>query len=177
MLAERAGMSDDPLMFAINLTHEGNKRMSTYINKLTEDGDIIGDDARRRLGTICADRESTRAVTYLDMNPGLSSHSVYSPDSVLEDDLRIPFTRLRVSSHRLRIETGRWARPAIDRERRLCTCGAVQTEEHVVVECPLVQHLREKYSLGAINFHEFVTAPKSVNELRYLRDVFDHFAE
>ena len=50
-------------------------------------------------------------------------------------------------SHSLRIETGRWSRtPA---QHRVCVCDGnhVQTERHVLVECPLTNHLRDKYSM------------------------------
>ena len=41
--------------------------------------------------------------------------------------------------------TGRWAR--IPREERLCSCGTgeVQTEEHVLVLCPLSNQLHSLY--------------------------------
>ena len=108
------------------------------------------------------------------MNPGLTSHSVYSPDSLLEDDLRILFTRLRVGSHRLRVETGRWARTP--HEERLCQCGeAVQTEKHVVAECNLVGDIRQRYGQEQLCFHTFVTREKSIHELNFLREVLDFY--
>ena len=169
MIREREGIDRDPLMFAIKLTHDSNNFMSKYIRGLETAGDIIGDDVRRRSGVICADRK-TRATKYRDMNPGLSIHSVYSNDSLLDDDLRICFTRFRVSSHRLRIETGRWSRTPS--EQRLCQCGAsVESEAHVLVECPLVQPIREKYELENIDFHRFVTTDKTEKELKLLRDI------
>ena len=48
-------------------------------------------------------------------------------------------------SHRLKIETGRWTRPVTPRENRLCKCKAIQTEEHVLLRCPLTAHLRTPY--------------------------------
>ena len=50
------------------------------------------------------------------------------------------FTRLRVISHNLRIDTGR---SHVPREQRLCTCGLdVQTEEHFLCQCQVSAHLR-----------------------------------
>jgi len=43
--------------------------------------------------------------------------------------------RLRLSSHRLPIETGRWSR--IPRDQRFCSCGMVQTEVHLICLCPI----------------------------------------
>ena len=48
-------------------------------------------------------------------------------------------------SHRLKVETGRWTRPVTPRERRFCDCKAVQTEEHVLLKCPLTAHLRNQF--------------------------------
>ena len=50
---------------------------------------------------------------------------------------------MRLSSHNLAIETGRWARVAPD--QRLCACGAVQTEEHVICDCPYTGVIRADY--------------------------------
>ena len=58
---------------------------------------------------------------------------------------RITYTRLRLMSHRLKVETGRWTRPVTPRERRLCSCNAIQTEEHVLLECPLTAHMRTPF--------------------------------
>ena len=40
--------------------------------------------------------------------------------SCLDDSKRKTITRWRLSSHKLRIETGRYSRPFIERENRLC---------------------------------------------------------
>ena len=36
-------------------------------------------------------------------------------------------------------------------EERLCSCGAVQSEEHVISFCPLSQHIRDEYSFTGIS--------------------------
>ena len=175
MTQERVGIDNDPLMFAIELTHANNKMMSKYIRGLESAGNIIEADLLQRRVALCANKKSTRAMTYLDMNPGLSSHAVYTGESLLEDDLRILFTRFRVSSHRLRIETGRWSRTPP--EERVCQCGnGVQSERHVLVECPLVKHIRQIYNEDqVIDFNEFVTAEKSTADLMFLREVLSFY--
>lgn len=87
---------------------------------------------------------STRARTYLEINPTLEVCKAYSTDGRMLETHRIAVTRIRVSSHRLRIETGRWAR--IPRENRLCQCGDnyIQTEEHALLQCRLSQEIRER---------------------------------
>ena len=54
-------------------------------------------------------------------------------------------TRLRLSSHELAVEMGRWSR--IPREDRLCPCVVIQTEEHVICHCPLSDHLRSEFGV------------------------------
>ena len=61
---------------------------------------------------------------------------------------RQAFTKLRVSAHSLTIETRRWNRGGRDRlpvEERLCRCGAVQDELHVIEACPETEDLRREY--------------------------------
>lgn len=51
------------------------------------------------------------------------------------------FTRLRLMSHSLRIEVGRWSRTQCD--QRVCPCDGIhmQTEEHALLHCLLsTQH-------------------------------------
>ena len=86
---------------------------------------------------------STRRSTYLALNPQLELNEVYISTHVIPEFSRISFTRIRTSSHRLRIETGRWTRTP--RELRLCPCGDIQSEEHVLLRCPMSQDLRSNF--------------------------------
>ena len=66
---------------------------------------------------------------------------------------RMAFTRFRVSSHSLCIETGRWnrrGRGRLPREERLCVCGEVQTEWHVVENCPVTRDIRQRVGLNRV---------------------------
>ena len=48
-----------------------------------------------------------------------------------------------LKSHYLKVETGRWSR--IPRNNRVCACGtSVQTEEHILLTCPLTCTLRSR---------------------------------
>ena len=54
----------------------------------------------------------------------------------------------------LAVETGRWNRRGRGRlpmEERLCSCGLVQSEEHVISFCPLSQTLRDIYGFTCMN--------------------------
>lgn len=56
--------------------------------------------------------------------------------------------RLRTGAHHLAIETGRWSRPSIPREERLCprcTSGVVEDEVHLLFECSAYEHIRQAY--------------------------------
>ena len=52
--------------------------------------------------------------------------------------------RFRTSSHRLRVETGRWSHLAWS-DRKCEDCEVVQDERHVLLECPAFADLRNKY--------------------------------
>ena len=89
--------------------------------------------------------DSTRRKTYYQiMNPTLSRHKIYSSPSVPEY-ARISVSRLRLSSHHLRIETGRGAR--IERNRRVCRCDntSPQDEEHALFKCPITAPIRSLF--------------------------------
>ena len=60
---------------------------------------------------------------------------------------RQALTRLRLSSHRLQIETGRWHRPnSIPRNERKCQqCNILEDEFHFLLECPLYDNFRKQY--------------------------------
>ena len=72
----------------------------------------------------------SRYTTYREsINPSLSLHPLYN--TCIPEHERIATTRLRLSSHSLAVEKGRWSR--IPREERLCSCGeGVHDEAHVL---------------------------------------------
>ena len=129
-------MLDDPLMEAVKITRRDNPLMSRYIKKLLEEpGDIIANDKEKRIQRIQLSKKS-KIITYRTINPTLESHSIYSTTYPEKDSIRVPFTRLRTSSHRLKVEIGRWSR--IPHELRMCQCELeVQTEKHALTNCPL----------------------------------------
>lgn len=59
----------------------------------------------------------------------------------------IALCRLRVSSHRLEIEAGRWVRPnSIPVNDRKCSkCSVLEDEYHFIIECQMYKELRKKY--------------------------------
>ena len=81
---------------------------------------------------------ATKLATYItELNPSMTMHQVYRTMKFIPDYKRESFTRLRLMSHSLRIEVGRWSRTPTD--QRVCQCDGqqVQTEQHVMIHCPL----------------------------------------
>ena len=92
----------------------------------------------------CRLRDSTRASLY-------KFFSVFGFKSYLDhltiSKIRISLSQLRVASHRLCIETGRWHKPQqiplID--RKCSVCNVLEDEYHFVLECCLYEGLRKKF--------------------------------
>ncbi|MCG7875034.1 MAG: reverse transcriptase domain-containing protein [Candidatus Thiodiazotropha endolucinida] len=79
-------------------------------------------------------------VTIADFKPNLYL------DVVKVRKFRNALARFRVSSHRLEIEAGRWARPYKPVHERICKiCNKLEDEFHFVIECTLYTCLRRKY--------------------------------
>ena len=77
----------------------------------------------------------------------MTKHPVYTQRTATptQELHRQAFTRFRVSAHSLAIETGRWNRGGRGRlpvEERLCECGEVQDEIHVIETCPRTEDIR-----------------------------------
>ena len=67
---------------------------------------------------------------------------------ILTKKFRIATSRLRLSSHKLRIETGRYAPNRIDRNQRkclLCNKNDIEDEYHFVIICPFYDELRKTF--------------------------------
>ena len=172
MVTERELMLDDPFMHVLRLTESKNPKMYSYIKSLYNCDDFIEADRRARVERVRSSSR-TKSSTYYALNPTLEVHSIYKGcDEVVDDYLRISFTRLRTSSHRLKVETGRWSR--IPRERRLCQCGkGVQTEEHVLLDCELTNHIRVKYEQTIDCFQTFMAAKKTKGQLCMIHEILD----
>ena len=137
-------MTDDPLMITWSLVKNARTRAARYIDSILNiQGDVLHND---RLETENRIRHAngTKFITYReDINPQLETHDIYKPSkplSNIKEYHRIAFSRIRLSSHKLAIETGRWSR--IPRERRLCICGEIETEEHVLCFYPQTTRYR-----------------------------------
>ena len=64
---------------------------------------------------------------------------------IMQRNHRSAFAKFRTEVAPLQIETGRYER--LEEERRVCfNCGdAIESEEHVLLDCPLNQQIRESW--------------------------------
>ena len=89
----------------------------------------------------------------------------------------IPFTyvkqlmRFRTGAHHLAIETGRWARPKLPRQHRVCSkcsCTVVEDEVHFLFECPAYDRIREKYN--TVLFAQFGGCQEASSTMKHNSD-------
>ena len=89
---------------------------------------------------------------------------------------RIVLSRLRLSSHRLNVETGRWHKPnpiPFD-ERKCINCESLEDEYHFIIECQLYTVIRnlyiKKYYFTKPSMFKFIQllTSQNVNEQRKL---------
>ena len=133
---------DDPLGYCLNLTRGIKGRQLRAFRSYEGYLPINTCERIRSQGA-----EKTRYQTYIRLNPTLVQHPIYTCH--IRDSFRINVSRFILSSHRLRVETGRWTRPLTPRNRRLCTCGnTVQDEEHVLMDCRHTEHIRVKHNIN-----------------------------
>ena len=148
-LTSRPDYEGSPAHFAINLARRAETPAGKYVNVLMRNtAGSFQNSSQEAIKAKISESESSRRKTYLEFNPNLSCHRIYREN--IPEHIRIAFTRVRLGSHRLKIETGRWAR--IPTDERLCVCGAVQTERHVLLNCPVTEHLQRLYP--NLNFNE-----------------------
>ena len=96
---------------------------------------------RKILDKATADSDS-KLGAYYKVNPDLQNMSY---ETLFEPD-RVITSRYRTGSHNLMVERGRISNPIIPREERLCICNTeIQTLEHCLLRCPLLQELYTEY--------------------------------
>lgn len=153
MWAERNNVEDDPFAHAVQLMLNYNSHTSRYVRSLifNEVDDI--QNAMNRMKQDITISMSSRFELYRVVNPNYNAHDIYTTKTIVNELERISWTRLRVSAHSLAIEQGRWNRRGRGRlpiDERVCTCGQVQTERHVIEICPQSLHLREQYNFSTL---------------------------
>ena len=155
MYRDRMSVLDDPLGFVLKLVLDNRYSSRKYLFNLINDNTV--NDCQNEIQVVkdkLMRSESTRRVLYRNtMNKDLTVNDIYTKNHSIIEAHRIAFTRFRVSSHSLAVETGRWNRRGRGRlpmEERLCDCGEVQTEIYVISQCPISQHKRDEYEFTSI---------------------------
>jgi len=90
------------------------------------------------LSWVCLMFGTVIVLIYLLFNPNLMFSEVLG--TVQNALFRKVLTRLRLSSHHLKIETGRWHKPCtpIPRNERLCKiCNVLEDDYHFICEYPV----------------------------------------
>ena len=101
---------------------------------------------REKIEQAAREDADSKLGTYLMVNPELKSPE-YEQRFEFQ---RVVCTRYRTGSHNLRIRKNR-RYPNSKREDRLCKCNTgVQTVQHVLLVCPLLQDSRQKYGINSI---------------------------
>ena len=135
-------------------------------------GDCTADEMKRIKQAINnASPTATKFQTYRLLNPTLDTHPLYTKSSpTIPDYLRITFTRYRLSSHRLRVEMGRWSRTPSD--QRICPCGTgIQNEGHIF-QCPIVNDLFSNSTKSNASPSD-IFVETNMEHLRLLRQVLN----
>ena len=171
MFEQRRDLEDvDPLMHTLSFMSQNNPALYAHIDELMQrdlksDMKIDQEDICNKLRG--SPPEKTKLRLYLLMNPGLSVHPLYKvtdSEHAVEDNLRITFTRIRVCSHKLRSETGRWiGTPSDQRFCPHCTDN-VQNEEHIL-RCPATLDIRSRFGVNTTDIHEILESPSKTDLL------------
>ena len=104
-----------------------------------------------------ADRPDSKLRTYKTFKTCsfLENYLLHIPNVKLRNE----FTKLRISSHRLQIETGRFTRPrktpVNERLCKFCNTGDVEDEEHFILSCPFYSNERASLYTKLNSFSTF----------------------
>ena len=167
--------SDDPLYMAIELVRQANTTSyRIIIRDMQQVNENIIQKEREKIQVSVRNTRTTKRQTYVNLNPKLCSPQIYTKVEIPEYK-RVEYTRFRLSSHNLKIETGRWSR--ISRENRKCICemNAIQSEDHVALECPLTAELTISHNIVAESLEQLFDkcTSENVDYIYKLKKMFD----
>ena len=81
---------------------------------------------------------ATKLNTYLtELNSALNVHDIYLTTKYIPDCYRECLTRVRLMSHNLRVETGRWSRTPTPLRTCCCDDVSLHTQQHVLMSCTI----------------------------------------
>ena len=170
MLVSKENISEDPFMHIWQVCKNSNTKGFQYLSKVLKEDLSVSKELEDRKVNIKA-ASGSKSVYYCEVNPHLELHAMYEAREIKEH-VRIIATRLRLSSHDLAIEKGRWSRTK--RENRLCSCGLIQTEEHVVCSCIETESVRLSYqNVDFSNLFKVFSHPDPSIAARIVRECYE----
>ena len=100
-------------MFVLNLCRNQNTKMYQMLEEAMKHEQDPVQESLTAIRNKCEHLRdsSSRVATYLKINPCLEVHPTYTRnlESNIPENKRIELSRFRLSAHRLKVETGRWA--------------------------------------------------------------------
>ena len=167
-MAERPHHHQDPFSHAMEIVNALNKPMKKYIQSIKDGSDFATKELQQIKESVTR-ASGTKFRTYVQLNPELTSHMLYSRNApVIPDYLRITFSRYRLSSHRLRVEIGRYQ--GTPHDQRLCSCGLVVQDEQHIFTCPRVKDILQTPS-KSYNSTSDIFDDTKIEDLRILHQV------
>ena len=124
MILERSELTDDPLMFSIEIATRSNTTLSRAARRFRDTNLPDMNDLMQNVYERITESTGARSVGYHHMNPKYTLHCIYKERHIVNDRFRMAFIRFRVSSHNLSIETGKveqaWSGSATKRGASVC---------------------------------------------------------
>lgn len=118
------------------------------------------------------DDSKLRTYKTFKFHPSLENYILEVPDV----QKRKEFTKLRISSHQLQIELGRYTKPrktpVENRICKLCNSQEVETEQHFFMSCPLYNSARKSLFENLASFTAFRTL-NSTDQFRFIMSCLD----
>ena len=165
---------DEPFQIVYEMCKNANSKGFRHLQKVINGTHSV--DSLEKIATFVRNKlDATKFQTYCtELNPELGVHKAYGKSCYLPDYIRRDFTRLRVMSHNLKVETGRWRRQP--RAERVCQCDRekVQDEKHVLLECPMSAQVRQKYQLLPVeSLNSLLKCENVIDLCKFVRDVLN----
>ena len=171
--------TDQPFIGTYKLCQNSNTHAYRFMSKYTEYDTNLNPFINLADFILRKSPNGTKFNTYKDkLNMSMSLHPVYINNTFIPDHLRESFSRVRLMSHNLKIETGRWSR--IPHELRVCQCNNTngQSETHVLVDCELVPSIRLRYPM--LNFRDINSLFNESTHIyllcKYVHEVLKYFS-
>ena len=165
--------AEQPFIFAFRLCNEGDTQAYRFMSRNLAYNTECNPFSNLENFIIGKASHGTKYKTYKDeLNRSLEVHPVYKTNIFIPDHERTSFSRIRLISHNLKIETGRWSR--IPREHRVCQCDdtQLQTEAHVLISCTLTDNIRLRYPML-----DFRTINSLLSEASHIRPLCTYVYE